>query len=96
MVDEGAKKALVYGGKSLLPAGVTGCSGDFDAGDAVEVVDEEGRVLARGICSYSSRELERIKGMRSGEVAEVLGEGACEEVVHRDYLALLEEGGSGE
>ncbi|HEY1360026.1 MAG TPA: glutamate 5-kinase [Thermoleophilaceae bacterium] len=85
-VDEGAELALRERGTSLLPVGVVGVDGEFDAGDAVEV-RSNGRVIGKGIVNYSSEELRRIKGMKSAEVQQVLPR-ATEEAVHRDYFVL--------
>jgi len=90
VVDEGARDALLNRGKSLLPAGVVDCRGNFGPGDAVEVVDEEGRLIARGLCGFSSAELVEIKGLHSDEVARRLGEEQADEVIHRDYLVVME------
>ncbi|WP_287154424.1 glutamate 5-kinase [Candidatus Solincola tengchongensis] len=94
VVDDGAREALLSGGKSLLPAGVLECRGDFGAGDAVEVVDARGRTIARGICGMSSLEVNRVKGLHTREAAWRLG-GECEEVIHRDYLVLLDRDDTG-
>ncbi len=90
VVDDGAREAILRGGKSLLPAGVLECRGDFGAGDPVEVLDRQGRKIARGICGLSSSDLERVKGLHTREAARRL-EGICEEVIHRDYLVVLEK-----
>ncbi len=87
VVDAGAAKAL-RGRGSLLPVGVTAVEGDFEAGDAVVVVDGEGVQLAKGLVSYSKVELDRIKGLHSSKVAELLPE-ASPEAIHRDYLVLV-------
>jgi glutamate 5-kinase len=86
VVDAGAARALREGGTSLLPVGVTDVSGDFDAGDAVEVV-AGGTVIGKGIAAFSAEELRRVRGKRSAEVREELG-AAGEEAVHRDYFVL--------
>jgi glutamate 5-kinase len=86
IVDGGAARALREGGTSLLPVGIVDVSGSFDAGDAVEVVDG-GATIGKGICNYSAAELRRVKGMKSGQVREVLPR-ATEEAVHRDYFVL--------
>ena len=91
IVDSGAREALLYGGKSLLPAGVVGCRGNFVCGDAVEVIDEDGRKIARGLCGLSAAELEEVKGLRTDEAAKHLGDESCEEVIHRDYMVIVEE-----
>jgi len=90
VIDAGAREAILYGGKSLLPAGVVECRGRFDAGDAVEVIDEDGRRIARGLCGLSAGELEEVKGLRSAEAARLLGQERCEEVIHRDYLVIVD------
>ncbi|RJP29382.1 MAG: glutamate 5-kinase [Actinobacteria bacterium] len=89
VVDEGAREALLHGGKSLLPAGVLECRGNFAPGDAVEVVDESGRKIARGLCGLSATELREVKGLRTDEAARRLGGEQCEEVIHRDYLVIV-------
>ena len=88
IIDPGAARALRDKG-SLLPVGITGVEGDFAAGDVVLVVDGQGRELAKGVVSYSREELELVKGLRSGQVAEKLAN-ATPEAIHRDYLVLVE------
>ncbi|MEX0621287.1 MAG: PUA domain-containing protein, partial [Solirubrobacterales bacterium] len=66
--------------------GVTAVDGSFEAGDAVDVVGPEG-TIGKGISSYSADEIERIKGMKSSEVLELMPQ-ASEEIVHRDYFVL--------
>jgi glutamate 5-kinase len=85
-VDAGAARALREGGTSLLPVGITEVDGDFEAGDAVEVVDEGGRI-GKGIVNYAASELIQVLGMKSAQVREVLPR-ATEEAVHRDYFVL--------
>lgn len=87
VVDAGAAKALLGKG-SLLPVGITGVEGDFEAGDAVLVTGGDGVQLAKGLVSYSKVELDRIKGLQSAKVAEMLPEGSPE-AIHRDYLVLV-------
>jgi glutamate 5-kinase len=89
VVDDGAKTALVKKGKSLLPAGVVSCKGNFNLGDAVDVADKEGFVFAKGLINFSTEELNQIKGLKSSEVSSVLSEEASEEVIHRDCLVIL-------
>ena len=85
-VDAGAARVLREQGSSLLPVGITGVEGSFAAGDAVEVVSDGERV-GKGIVNYSAAELERIKGMKSSQVLELLPS-ASEEAVHRDQFVL--------
>ncbi len=87
VVDEGAARAL-RGKGSLLPVGVIATEGDFAAGDAVIVVDEAGSELAKGLAGYSREELDRVKGLHSSKVAEVLPQ-VSPEAIHRDYLVLV-------
>jgi glutamate 5-kinase len=93
IVDAGAARAVREGSASLLPVGVTEVRGEFDAGDAVEIVERgsggDGRAhaLAKGICNYSAPELRQVLGMKSEAVRELLPR-ATEEAVHRDYLVL--------
>lgn len=89
VVDDGARDALQKKGKSLLAAGVVACEGGFAIRDAVNIVDIKGEIFARGLANFSAAELNRIKGMKSSEVAKVLAGGAGEEVIHRDCLVLL-------
>ncbi len=87
VVDTGAERALREGGTSLLPVGVVGVEGGFDAGDAVEVRASNGAAVGKGLCNYSAQELRRVMGLKSGEVRKVLPR-ATEEAVHRDYFVL--------
>ncbi|MDQ3729885.1 MAG: glutamate 5-kinase [Actinomycetota bacterium] len=85
-VDAGAARVLREQGSSLLPVGVVEVQGDFEAGDAIEVVAEGGPV-GKGIVNYSAGELGRIKGMKSREVRELMPH-AADEAVHRDSFVL--------
>jgi len=89
VVDAGARRALVDGGKSLLPSGVRRVEGRFGAGESVRVVDEAGAEIARGLSSLDSEEISRIAGKKSSEVEGLLGYRAAEEVIHRDDLVLV-------
>lgn len=89
LVDAGAARALRERGASLLPAGVVGVEGAFRAGDAVEVAEREGALLAKGIAQYDAGELKRIAGRPSAAIAEALGYEGPETVIHRDDLVLL-------
>jgi glutamate 5-kinase len=85
-VDAGAARALREAGTSLLPVGVVDVSGEFDAGDAVEIA-RDGEVIGKGISNYSSAELREVKGLKSADVRARLPQ-ATEEAVHRDYFVL--------
>ncbi|GAB3658062.1 glutamate 5-kinase [Nocardioides korecus] len=89
VLDAGAVRALTERRASLLPAGITGVSGSFVAGDPVDLVDEEGRVRARGLVNYDAVELPGLLGRSTHELAAELGSAYVREVVHRDALVLL-------
>ena len=89
VVDDGAVRAIVQEGRSLLPIGVRAVVGRFVGGDVVDVKDGGGRVIARGLVSYSSKDLERIRGRRTSEIAGILGSCPYEEVIHRDNMVVL-------
>jgi glutamate 5-kinase len=91
-VDAGARAALARG-TSLLPSGVTAVAGEFAFGDAVDVV-HEGAVVARGLTNFGSDALARIRGLRTNQIADVLGGKDFDEVIHRDNLAALASGDS--
>ena len=90
LVDAGAHDAVVTRGRSLLAAGIRGLEGDFATGDVVALAAADGRVFARGLVNYSAGELRRIAGLRTEQIAEVLGSIPYEEVVHRDNLAVID------
>lgn len=88
-VDAGAVRALVTGGKSLLPAGVTDVSGNFGQGALVRITGPEGKQIGVGLCNYSAAELRRIMGKSLANCAELLETGASyAEAVHRDNMLL--------
>jgi glutamate 5-kinase len=87
-VDAGAARALARGG-SLLPAGVTRVSGEFERGDTVRVSGPDGRGLAVGLCSYASADLAQVCGKQSSEIEGVLGYTFGDEVIHRNNMVLL-------
>jgi len=89
MVDGGAVRALTTTAASLLAAGITGVEGKFDAGDPVEIVGPDGRVVARGLVGFASQELPQMLGRPSSELAGELGARFGHEVVHRDDLVLI-------
>ena len=88
VVDAGCAGALLKGG-SLLASGITAVEGEFTRGDPVGVRDAAGKALAQGLAEYDSGEVERIKGRRSEEHAELLGYAPRSAVIHRDQLVLL-------
>lgn len=89
IVDDGACRAIVERGASLLPGGILRVEGRFDAGAPVEILTSDARPIARGLASYGSSEIDRIKGARSDAIASILGYSYADEVVHRDDLRLI-------
>jgi len=87
-VDSGAVAALSGTGASLLAAGITRVEGDFHAGDSVEVVGPDGRVIARGVVGFDSSELPDMLGRSSSDLGTALGPRFAKPVVHRDDLVL--------
>lgn len=85
VVDDGAQRALVEDGRSLLPAGVRGVEGHFDADDAVEILGPGGRVFAKGLARVGAHDLRAVLGRKTSE----LPDGTPHEVVHRDDLVVL-------
>ena len=88
-VDDGAARAILTKGRSLLPSGIKAAEGNFEAGDAVEICREDGSAIARGLIHYSRRELEMIMGKKSSEIEGILGYKYCDEAIHRDNLAII-------
>jgi len=92
LVDHGARVALVHHHKSLLPAGILEVFGGFRKGDAVHLMDADGKPFAVGLTNYSAREIGRIKGRQSQEIAQTLGgPKGYDEVIHRDNLVVFPE-----
>ncbi len=88
-VDAGAADALISRGVSLLSVGVARADGTFAAGDAVEVVDPDGRVIARGLANYDVADVARIAGRSTSQAASDFGAAYAREVIHRDHLVVL-------
>ncbi|WP_428622148.1 glutamate 5-kinase [Sedimenticola sp.] len=89
VVDAGAVHVLRESGRSLLAVGVKQVIGDFSRGEMVVCVDERGREIARGLVNYNSAESDRIKGVASSRIQEILGYVDEEELIHRDNLVLV-------
>lgn len=88
-VDTGAKRVLCNDGKSLLPIGVVAVTGDFNRGDLVSCVDEQGQEVAKGLVNYSAVDARRVMGVSSAKIESVLGYLAEPELIHRDNLVTL-------
>ena len=88
-IDAGAEKALLRG-RSLLPIGITGVAGDFERGDAVEIVCGHEKLVAMGITNYTARDLGQLIGRQSFEIESILGYTYGDEVVHRNNLVMIQ------
>ena len=87
-IDNGALRAL-RNGKSLLSAGITKVEGTFSKGDNILIVDNDGKESARGLTSFSSGEINKIKGLKSDQIEKILGYSSKSEIVHRDDMVKL-------
>jgi len=88
-LDPGAVEAVVKRHASLLPAGLTGVDGIFDAGDPVDLRDEHDTVVARGLVNYDAAEIPGLMGRSTRWLASKLGPEYDREIVHRDDLVIL-------
>lgn len=88
-VDAGCAKALIAGGSSLLAAGVRAVAGEFEHGNTISVLTEDGREIARGIANYNAEETKRIMGAHTPEIAGLLGYKTYDEIIHRDNMVVL-------
>lgn len=91
IVDDGAYEAVARKGKSLLPSGITAVEGTFREGDIIKVVDQQGKVFAKGFTFYSSSEIDKIKGHKSREIEGLLGYYTSAEVIHRNNMVIIKE-----
>lgn len=92
-VDDGARRALVEQGRSLLAIGIVEVSGSFRKGDNVSIRDPLGIEIARGLTNYNSDDLAQIRGRKTEEIPAILGTCPYEAAIHRDNLALTTETG---
>ena len=87
-IDDGAVKAILKNGKSLLPIGIVEVKNDFDVGAPVEFQNQRSESLGIGLVNYSAADIEKIKGLKSNRIKQVLGHKSYDEVIHRDNLAI--------
>ena len=87
-IDDGASKALLNG-KSLLAAGIIKINGSFEKGENVLILNQNNDTLARGLSSFSSEEIDKIKGKQSREIEKILGYLSKSEIIHKDDMVLL-------
>ena len=88
IIDDGAIKAI-SNGKSLLPAGVIKINGTFEKGDHVVIKNQNNVECGRGLTSFSSLEIEKIKGFHSSKIENILGYPSREEIIHKDDLVRI-------
>ena len=88
-LDRGAVEAVVTRRASLLPAGITGVDGAFEAGDPVDLTDENGRIVARGLVNYDASEIPGLMGRSTRWLSTRLGPEYEREIIHRDDLVIL-------
>ncbi|MGB5593256.1 MAG: glutamate 5-kinase [Crocosphaera sp.] len=89
-LDAGAVRAISQKGKSLLAAGIIKVEGNFDSAEAVQLCNETGQEIARGIVNYSRDEIDKIKGNHSDKIPDILGYNGAETIIHRDNLVINE------
>lgn len=92
VVDDGAAKALIHEGKSLLAKGIVGTEGNWDRKELVRIVTQAGEEIARGLAELSRMEIELVRGRHSAELTRLVPDLSSPEIVHRDNLTLI--GGS--
>nr|WP_241033766.1 glutamate 5-kinase [Vibrio maerlii] len=91
VIDDGATNAVINKGSSLLAKGVVRVSGEFSRGGVIRVLNAQGKLIARGISSYSSQDLAKISGKHSKDITDILGYDYGSEVIHRDDLVVIQE-----
>lgn len=89
-LDDGACKAVVQNGKSLLAVGIRNVIGTFGQGASVSLTQADGREVARGLVNYTAEEIRRIAGHRSESIPDLLGHIPYREVIHRDNLVVTD------
>ena len=88
VLDAGARRAVEHQGRSLLPIGVVKVTGSFNKGDVVSLDCPDGEEFARGLSNYSSDDIRRVRGLKTDEIAEVLGHCPYTEIIHRDNMMV--------
>ncbi|MBI4632776.1 MAG: glutamate 5-kinase [Deltaproteobacteria bacterium] len=90
-LDEGARKAIVEKGKSLLPSGIVNLEGNFEIGDPVTCADAEGAAFATGLVNYCAADIRKIMGVKTSDIEALLGHKDYDEIIHRDNLAVTKQ-----
>lgn len=90
ILDHGASNAVLNNGASLLPSGIKGVNGSFAEGDLIELINgNTQQVIAKGICQYNYRDLNKIKGHKSDQIDQLLGYCPSKVIVHRDDMVIV-------
>ncbi len=92
-VDDGAARRLREGGASLLPVGVVEVAGEFERGDVIAVLDQQGAEIARGLSNYAAAEARLIRRAPTAQIVSILGFIEQPELIHRDNLVLRQAQG---
>jgi len=90
-IDDGAAKAILERGTSLLPGGIKEVQGSFGVGDAVELMDMRDTRIAIGLANYSAADIRKIAGCQTDRIQECLGQKLYDEVIHRDNLTVFND-----
>jgi glutamate 5-kinase len=88
IIDEGAQKALIGKGKSLLPSGIVDVRGRFGVGACVSLVGPQGLGIGKGLVNYSAADIQKIRGLKSSEIEQRLEYKHSDEVIHRDNMVV--------
>ncbi len=91
IIDNGAAEAILKKGKSILPVGIISIEGNFVKGDTLRVCNINGKVLAKGICNYSSDDLLKVLGKNDSQIKSIFLNSFCSEVIHRDNLVVFND-----
>jgi len=91
-IDDGAAKAILERGTSLLPGGIKDVQGSFGVGDAVELMDMRDTRIAIGLANYSAADIRKIAGCQTDRIEACLGQKLYDEIIHRDNLTVFPDG----
>ena len=89
VIDRGAEEAIVSRGKSILPVGVLEVSGKFNKGDTLKVFSVDGKLVAKGISSFSNEDIFKIKGKNEKQILAEFDSSMCREIIHRNSLIVF-------
>ncbi len=90
-IDDGAAKALLNNGKSLLPSGIVEVQGRFPMGSVVAIIAPGDQLIGNGLVNYNADEIRTIMGLKTIQIQSRLGQKTYDEVIHRDNLVITRE-----